>query len=526
VAKRLQIRRDTDLNWRNNNPILSLGEPGYSTDTKILKIGDGQTVWNMLDYFIPQNTDDVIEGSENLYFSESRALSSALSTIQSASAYSVEKAQEYSDSLTTDNISEESNLYFTQERALSANESVILSASAAAVSSANSYTDSEISLIIDSAPSALNTLNEIAQSINDDANFYTTISNILDQKLEIASASSTYLSIINAESEYEPLGLASLAQSAATGYTDSAINALDTDDIEEGSNNLYYTDLKSVSAVTPTIESASANFIEYVDNITTSEVSEGTNLYFTNERAIESVAPLVNSASSNIISEYTSYINNEIGSLIENAPEELNTLGKISLAINNDNLYNETINNLLNEKINISSASSQYLSISNAENFYLTINSASSLYVTQDSFENAVQLAAESSSPSYIDINFQSSSYTVEIYDLGRTIEIFSSASTILAIPDNPSMPVGFYFNLTQTGDGPIEIMGDPGVVIYSENNNNSLYSKYSSAYIYKKSLSEWIVIKNNGKIMLKSEGGTLYSISVDNDGSLTTSQV
>lgn len=49
VNTKIQIRRDTAANWELINPILDAGEMGYTTDTKILKIGDGVTAWNSLD---------------------------------------------------------------------------------------------------------------------------------------------------------------------------------------------------------------------------------------------------------------------------------------------------------------------------------------------------------------------------------------------------------------------------------------------------------------------------------------------
>lgn len=51
MADRLLLRRDTSANWSANNPILGTGEPGYETDTKRLKFGDGLTPWQSLPYF-------------------------------------------------------------------------------------------------------------------------------------------------------------------------------------------------------------------------------------------------------------------------------------------------------------------------------------------------------------------------------------------------------------------------------------------------------------------------------------------
>lgn len=43
--QRIQFRRDTSAAWALNNPTLALGEPGYETDTRRWKIGDGNSPW-------------------------------------------------------------------------------------------------------------------------------------------------------------------------------------------------------------------------------------------------------------------------------------------------------------------------------------------------------------------------------------------------------------------------------------------------------------------------------------------------
>ena len=52
MAVKFQLRRDTAANWTSANPVLDLGEPGVETDTLKLKIGDGSTPWNSLDYSV------------------------------------------------------------------------------------------------------------------------------------------------------------------------------------------------------------------------------------------------------------------------------------------------------------------------------------------------------------------------------------------------------------------------------------------------------------------------------------------
>ena len=47
----LQLRRNTAALAAVSNPVLAAGEPGYETDTGLLKIGDGATKWNDLPYY-------------------------------------------------------------------------------------------------------------------------------------------------------------------------------------------------------------------------------------------------------------------------------------------------------------------------------------------------------------------------------------------------------------------------------------------------------------------------------------------
>jgi hypothetical protein len=49
----IQHRRGTAAQWTAANPVLANGEPGYETDTGLLKYGDGVTAWVALGYVQP-----------------------------------------------------------------------------------------------------------------------------------------------------------------------------------------------------------------------------------------------------------------------------------------------------------------------------------------------------------------------------------------------------------------------------------------------------------------------------------------
>ena len=139
------------------------------------------------------DTDDVSEGSTNLYFTNARARSS-ISASGSIGYNSSTGALTYTQG-NTDTVSEgSSNLYFTDARADARVNNAIIdednmsSNSATKVPSQQSvkaYVDAEVAGVVDSAPGTLDTLNELAAALGDDANFATTTSTALGNRLRI-----------------------------------------------------------------------------------------------------------------------------------------------------------------------------------------------------------------------------------------------------------------------------------------------------------------------------------------------------
>ena len=57
---RVQLRRGTEQQWYDANPVLAAGEVGIETDTNTFKFGDGATAWRVLDYALSDTVDDYI----------------------------------------------------------------------------------------------------------------------------------------------------------------------------------------------------------------------------------------------------------------------------------------------------------------------------------------------------------------------------------------------------------------------------------------------------------------------------------
>jgi hypothetical protein len=223
-----------------------------------------------------------------------------------------------------------------------------------------SYVDTAVSGLVDSAPDLLNTLNELAAAIGDDENFVTTVTASIGEKvakagdsmtgnldfggtskvtslaaptsngdaankLYVDTAESNAVTTANAYTDnalyplgapaFDSYGSASAAQSAAETFATNAINALDTDDIEEGATNLYFESGRAKTAAAELLTGATLQNIQITGNgsgltitaengvadSTTADLEEdpaGTGTsgtwYFTNARAVsalEAVTP-------------------------------------------------------------------------------------------------------------------------------------------------------------------------------------------------------------------------------------------
>ena len=204
------------------------------------------------------STDNIAEGSSNLYYTNARAdariannlldednfaSDSATNTAsqQSIKAYVASQIQTKDN---TDEITEgSSNLYFTNARA-------------------DARAQLKIDALVDSAPGALDTLNELAAAMGDDANFSTTVTNSIATKLASADFNSTF---------------------------DTRLGTKTTDNVTEGSSNLYFTNARARAAISESSTQLAYNSSTGVLTFTqgdTDTVSEGSsNLYFTNARA-------------------------------------------------------------------------------------------------------------------------------------------------------------------------------------------------------------------------------------------------
>src|SRR6056300_1756319 len=224
IAKVNVYDDSTYLPLVGNNP----GDQAFATDTDILYIWDG-SAWQQAG---AANTDDLAEGSTNLFYTNAR-----VSTYLSSNGYD-----------TATNI---------------------------------------VASITDSAPATLDTLNELAAALGDDPNFATTVTNSIATKLNSADFDSTFDTRLATKTTTD------VAEGTNLYYTDARADArvnlqtganLDlssktTTDLSEGTN-LYYTNARADSRVN--LQTGSNLDLS---SKSTTDLAEGTNLYYTDARA-------------------------------------------------------------------------------------------------------------------------------------------------------------------------------------------------------------------------------------------------
>jgi hypothetical protein len=191
------------------------------------------------------------------------------------------------------------------------------------------YADQKVADLVDSAPELLDTLNELAAAIGDNPNYAADLATSVGTKVSKAGDTMTGALTLSgaptsanhaATKDYVDTA-ASTAQGNAEDYADglagnyepagaitTAIDALDTDDIEEGATNQYFTDARAKASAGDLLAGATKENVQisYIGGVLsisaengvadsdTDDLVEGTtNKYFTDARAVDALEAVV-----------------------------------------------------------------------------------------------------------------------------------------------------------------------------------------------------------------------------------------
>jgi hypothetical protein len=469
----IKIRRGTTTQWAASNRVLQLGELGLDTTLNKLKAGNGTTAWSSLPFL--QADADVTELAQD-------AVATALSNGTHSNITVTYSDNNNSISLSTgpDVITQTSltNTLTNPTTGYVAIGDVGQADGVASLDSNGKIPDSEIpstiardseipsltgyatetyvttaiSNLVDAAPTTLNTLNELAAALGDDANYASTISTALGLKAPLANP--TFTGTVTIPSGASISGFAPLASPTFTGtvagVTSTHVGLGNVDNTSDAN--------KPVSTATQTALDLKLN-----------SNSPSVDYYIANSG---SGAYLVNGVSNGLITfekgkKYRIHVN------AAGHPFWIQT---VSGAYSSGNVYSTGITN--------GGTQAGYILVE------LPQDAPDNLYYACE-FHSSMAGSISVQSDNAITINAQSSNYTIAPIDAGRLIEM--SGGGTLTITDSASFPIGFYVDVLQTTTSQVTIAGTsftpdatPGL---------KLRARWSSATLIKRALDSWVVL-------------------------------
>ncbi len=184
MAIRIQLRRDTAANWVSANPVLRAGEIGIETDTLKFKIGNGST-WTATTSYANVTPSGLTNSLGDYILVADQGTPGGPAELDSNGDLIIpensiilwnDQAHDYTTTLTA-----------TEP---TANRTITLPNSSGTVA-LTSDISTAVSNLVDASPAALDTLNELAAALGDDANFASTITTSIATKAPIASPTFT-----------------------------------------------------------------------------------------------------------------------------------------------------------------------------------------------------------------------------------------------------------------------------------------------------------------------------------------------
>ena len=198
------------------------------------------------------------------------------------------------------------------------------------------YVNDAVDALVDGAPGLLDTLNEIAAAINDDANYATTMTTALAGKQNELTAGDN-ISIVSDTISVTGLDAADISDfnTAALSATASAYDASGAaDTAEQNAKDYADTNFVLASLLDSAIDGygylkaedidVSGDIQTAIDELTTTDIEEGTNLYFTDQRAIDALdnttptftAVDINSIAKQVVATATAANAGQVGGLL------------------------------------------------------------------------------------------------------------------------------------------------------------------------------------------------------------------
>lgn len=251
--------------------------------------------------------------------------------------------------------------------------------------------------------------------------------------------------------------------------------ALDSDDIQEGDTNLYFTDARAIAAVGENVA------LNALSDVNTSGVVDGDALVFDN------------STTSWIPGSVAIDAINDIADVNITAPADGEFLAY-------DNSTSSWVNLGNNSVADFYSSTTPPVSPSAGDAWFNTETGRA--YVYHDSFwveliEAGPVGAQGTAAEPTLDISEITASYTLTDGDAGKLIEANSATTITITIPLDSSVafPVGSQFNVLMSGAGSVTFSPASGVTLNYYGPSSTIANQWSMATLVKRGTNSWLLV-------------------------------
>jgi hypothetical protein len=287
-------------------------------------------------------TDDLVEGSANLYFTNQRAIDAVIN-----------------GAVDTDDIEEGStNLYFTDQRAIDA-----VGGSATSENDPNTVVKRDGNGDFAAGTITADLVGDVTGQVSDISNHSTT---------DLAEGTNLYYTDQRVDDYINnSIDTGDVSEGSNLYYTDQRVDdyinaSIDTDDVSEGTTNLYFTNSRAQSAVADDISTAVSDHNDLTtgvhgvtgDVVGTSDTQELTNKTLGTGTQLTADLDANNNKITNVTDPTSnqdaatkSYVDGAISGLVDGAPELLDTLNELAAAIGDDENFATTITTSIGEKV-------------------------------------------------------------------------------------------------------------------------------------------------------------------------------
>jgi hypothetical protein len=473
---RIQIRRGTAAQWTSANPTLAAGEMGVESDTRKTKIGTGSTAWTSLAYanVVPSDLTNTL--GDYLEVAD-RGVANGVASLDAQGQVPI----------------------------------------------------NQLGNVIDAAPGVLDTLNELAAAINDDANFVTTMNTSINTRLPksggtmtgaIAMGNSKITGLATPTADYDAstkkyaddlqtqtvAGIATHAAVSTNVHGVADMAALSTMNYVNTEITAHNNDTTSVHGIADT--SVLANQTYVTGAVAAEATSRGAAITAEATARAAAITAAATTAATNLdthTADTTSVHGISDTSLLA-LKSEVAAVTAASLGlgnVTNTSDANKPVSTAQATAIAaaqaaaIADATAQVTAvIASAPGALNTLEELADALGDDANYAATITTALAGKVDSYTPISQKTASYTLTtLTERDDLIEVNSASACVISIPEDATVnyPIGTSLDILRTGAGEVSIAPVSGTVTVNATPGLKLRTQWSSATIFKRAANTWV---------------------------------